>query len=213
MRKLAIWFLALGLIAAPAAFAFSSTDDNKTGSSDNAKSADSTKPAAGDAAKTDTKAATSSSTPSSAELASEIEALRALILKQAEQLDKQQQELVEMQNKLAGQSAPTGTPAANGQVAYSPSGNSVAPAGNSANPVPGNAGSAPVGTSSSAANSPAGAPAPKPQGGEQHSPLFLRSATRASPPSDSWTLRPFTARKAPALALGQRLAASLMSTL
>jgi len=165
MRKLVIWFVALGLIVAPAAFAYSSTDDNKTGSSDNAKSADNTKPASGDAAKSDTKTANSSSSPSSAELASEIEALRALIQRQAEQLDKQQKELSEMQTKLAGTMTPSGAPAVGGQVAYSPTGTSVTS-------DPGTAGSAPAGTSASAANPPARTPAHPAD--EQHSPLSFK---------------------------------------
>jgi hypothetical protein len=172
MRKLAIWVLALGLIAAPAAFAFSSTDDNKTGSSDNAKSADSTKPATGDAAKTDTKTANSTASPSSAELASEIEALRALILKQSEQLEKQQKELSEMQSKLAGQGSPSGAPAGNGQVSYAPSGSSVAPGGSTTDSMSSSATPAPAGTAAAASNPPASAPAPAPQG--EHSPLSFK---------------------------------------
>jgi hypothetical protein len=192
MRKLAIWFLALGLIAAPAASAFSRSDDNKSGSSDSTKSTnsakpadaskptdstkptDTTKPGSGDAAKTDTKPANSTAIPSSAELATEIEQLRALILKQTEQLDKQQQELAEMQAKFAAQTTPFGAPAANGQAAYAPSGTPVEPSGSNVSSVPGNASSAPAGTSASAANPPAGIPRSAPRADEQHSPLSFK---------------------------------------
>ncbi len=184
MRKLAIWFLALGLIAAPAVSAHSSKDDNKPATSDNGKSTDSTKPASADTAKTDKtdgKPANSTAPPSTAELSSQIEELRALILKQADQLEKQQQELAEMQSKLANQNSASSAPAANGQVAYAPAGNtvpsaasSVAPPGSSVPSAPGNSGPAPAGTASAAAIPPAAPPAPQTGGGPEHSPLSFK---------------------------------------
>ncbi len=164
MRKVAIWILALGFIAAPAASALAGVEDDKPSSSNSAKPTDN-KPADTDKTPTPTgdpsKAATSGTVPSSAELASEIEQLRALILKQAEQLDRQQRELADMKASLANQTTSSNAPAAN-----SPTANAVVPAAGSAT-------SAPAGTPAPAANPALGAPAPQ-GGGEQHSPLSFK---------------------------------------
>jgi hypothetical protein len=100
MRKAAIWILALGIMAAPAASALTSGEDNKPATSDSKKSTDSSKPPATDPSKTDTKAPATGGNTSNAELASEIEQLRALLVKQAEQLDRQQREMTEMKANL-----------------------------------------------------------------------------------------------------------------
>ncbi len=154
MRKAAIWFLALCFVAASAASALAAGKDKKTATtdnsktSDNSKSADSTKTPApapvpvGDTSKTTTPT-TNGATPSSAELASEIEQLKAMLKQQADQLDRQQRELAEMKanidrvNSTANSAVPAAAPAVTGNAApaTAPAGTPAAvPAANPANP-------------------------------------------------------------------------------
>ena len=168
MRKAAVWILALGFMAAPAASAFAGVEDNKPANSDSSKSTDSTKstdsakaPApAGDASKT-AAPATNGATPSSAELASEIEQLRTLLRQQADQLERQQREMAEMKANLdrVSTAANSAAPATVGNTA---------PAGVPSTVAPGTSGAV-------ASASPASVPAVgAPQGGDQHSPLFFK---------------------------------------
>ncbi len=186
MRKGLMWFLAVVLIAAPAVSAFAAADDNKPANTDSTKSTDSTKPTdtakapvlAGDSSKA-TQPTTTGTAPSSAELASEIEALRALILKQAEQLDRQQQQMAEMKATLDKVNSPSSTTANSAS-------NSAAPGvvGNAASTGP--AATVPAGTTNTAsAAMPGSMPAASPAGaapaagaaqtgGPEHSPLSFK---------------------------------------
>jgi hypothetical protein len=116
MRKVAMWILAFCFVAAPAASALAAKEDNKPASSDGSKSTDSSKapaptPAPAGNPSKETKPATNGAAPSSAELAAEIEQLRVLILKQAEQLDRQQREMTEMKANLDRISSTASSPA------------------------------------------------------------------------------------------------------
>jgi hypothetical protein len=170
MRKVVIWILALGFVAAPAAFALTGMDDNKPANSDSTKSTDNTKSTdtakatapAGDSSKTTTPT-TNGATPSSAELASEIEQLRTLLRQQADQLDRQQREMAEMKASLDRVSA---------------SANSAAPSGAPATVTAGVASNAAPGTAVAAAPaSPSSGPASgaaQTGGGPEHSPLSFK---------------------------------------
>jgi hypothetical protein len=113
MRKLAAWILAIGLVVSPAAMAADGpgNDKNPDGT---------VKTAPSDTSKADKKDAT---VPTSAELAAELDQLRALLKEQADQLEEQRQELAAMKASLT---PATGSSAvANSTVAA----NSNAPAG------------------------------------------------------------------------------------
>jgi Skp family chaperone for outer membrane proteins len=184
MRKVAIWILALGFVAAPAAFALAGLDDNKPANSDSTKAADSTKstdntkptdsakvPApAGDSAKTLTPT-TNGAAPSSAELATEIEQLRTLLRQQADQLDRQQREMAEMKASLDRVSASANSAASTGSA-------NVAPGGVSGTVTSAGTVSMPAGTPGAVASaSPASVPASgAAQGGgtPEHSPLSFK---------------------------------------
>jgi flagellar motor protein MotB len=126
MRKLAAWVLAAGMVFAPAVMAAHGSGDDKTSDSDAKKTSDASKT---DTSKTDaTKAKSDSTTPTSAELASELEQMRLLMKEQADQLEQQRQELAELKAALDRNSSTAASPApaaTNGSAA--PAGTVAAP--------------------------------------------------------------------------------------
>jgi len=165
MRKLAAWIIVLGLACAPLVRA----DGTKDG-----KSADgTTKPATTDSTKSDTDknaakpAAKSDAPPSSAELASEIEQLRALLKEQADQMAAQEAELASLKATMThGNSTLAG--------AQPSTASSTAVVANAVSGAPAN-GSAPVASASNAVPTPdpaVGAPAQNDTG--THSPLSFK---------------------------------------
>jgi hypothetical protein len=175
MRKLAAWILAIGLAASPAAMAANGSGDDKT--TDGA-----TKTAPSDTSKTDKttdKTSKTDATPhSSAELAAEIDQLRAMLKEQADQLEEQRQELAAMKAGLSHDAS-----AASNSTAPS-STSSTTSAANALSITP--AGSAPVATASNAATAPLANPAaaavpagpvpgsPQQMNATEHSPLSFK---------------------------------------
>lgn len=162
MRKIAVWILAFGIAASPAVFAADGPGNDKADkASDTAtkKAApDSTKPGSTkpDTTKTDAAkpAAKDATAPSSAELAAELDQLRALLKEQADQLELQRQELAAMKAGLAHDAATSpASPITAGAM--------------SAVSIPSAA------TATPAAGTPVPAPAPQ-DAKDQHSPLFFK---------------------------------------
>jgi hypothetical protein len=165
------------MLASPAAFAGGAGNGDPSAGNSGATSGGSTAgnsannnngaPAA-PAASTQPASAPVKPSPSSAELQSEIDAMRALVQSQSDQIQKQQEELAEMKAKLAGNNS--NSPA---QPAPSSSISTAAPVAGvpaiAAQPSVPAVTSTPVSTIESSSLSTPGSPA-----GEEHSPLFFK---------------------------------------
>ena len=171
MRRIVVGVLSLCMLASPAAFAGGAGNgDPSAGSSGGSTAGNSANNnnSGAPAASTQPASAPVNPSPSSAELQSEIDAMRALVQSQSDQIQKQQEELAEMKAKLAGnngnspaQPAPSSTISSAAPVAAVPS---IA-----AQPSVPAATSAPASTIESASLSTPGSPA-----GDEHSPLFFK---------------------------------------
>ncbi len=174
MRRIVVGVLSLCMLASPAAFAGGagnadpSAGNSGAGSGGNAAGNSANNNSGAPAASTQPASAPVKPSPSSAELQSEIDAMRALVQSQSDQIQKQQEELAEMKAKLAGnnsnapaQPAPSSNISTAAPVAGAPA---IA-----AQPSVPAAMSTPASTIESTSLSTPGSPA-----GEEHSPLFFK---------------------------------------
>ncbi|MGO9639827.1 MAG: hypothetical protein ACLP1Y_00785 [Candidatus Acidiferrales bacterium] len=166
MRKIAIWVLSLCVLASPAAYAGGAGSGDPSGGSSTGNSGNSGGAAA---ASSQPSGAPVIPAPSSAELQTEIDEMRALVQSQSDQIKKQQKEIAEMKAKLAGSnSSSPAQPAPSSDIsAASPAG--AAPAIAPSTGVPAvMVASTPSVVATSSLSSPA-SPA-----GDDHSPLFFK---------------------------------------
>jgi hypothetical protein len=158
------------MLASPAAFAGGAGNgDPSAGSSGGSTAGNSANNNSGaPAASTQPASAPVNPSPSSAELQSEIDAMRALVQSQADQIQKQQEELAEMKAKLAGNNSNSpAQPAPSSSISTAPPVAGV-PAIAAQPSVPA-ATSTPASTIEPASLSTPGSPA-----GDEHSPLFFK---------------------------------------
>jgi hypothetical protein len=173
MRKLAAWILAIGLMISPAAMANDGpgNDKNPDGTAKTATSDTS------NADKKIDKAAKTDTPPTSAELAAELDQLRALLKEQSDQLEAQRQELAALKASLTpvagstasvNSNAPAGTSSSSASSANNFPVRSAAVASASAVPA------TPAGPTSASAVDPNGPVPGAPQTPVEHSPLSFK---------------------------------------